>query len=89
MGKEPIAMIGIGCRFPGAKNPEAFWTLLCNGVDAITQGPSDRTDIESFKERRDWGGFLEQVDRFDAQFFGISPREANSIDPQHRLLLEI
>ncbi len=98
MNKEPIAIIGIGCRFPGAKSPEAFWKLLCNGIDAITEVPENRWDIESFNEIEQetteeinpyLGGFLEQVDRFDPQFFGISPREANSIDPQHRLLLEV
>ena len=98
MEKEPIAIIGIGCRFPGAKSPEAFWKLLCDGVDAITEVPENRWDIASFNQTR-WettgeinphlGGFLEQVDRFDPQFFSISPREANSIDPQHRLLLEV
>lgn len=98
MEKEPIAIIGIGCRFPGAENPEAFWQLLCQGGDAITQVPKNRWDLESVKEfeleitekiNPHLGGFLEQVDRFDPQFFGISPREANSIDPQHRLLLEV
>ncbi|NEO73875.1 beta-ketoacyl synthase N-terminal-like domain-containing protein, partial [Moorena sp. SIO3H5] len=72
--KEPIAIIGMGCRFPGAKNPEAFWELLCNGVDAITEVPPARWDNELFydadiskpgKTNSRWGGFLEQVDRFD------------------------
>jgi acyl transferase domain-containing protein len=95
---EPIAIIGVGCRFPGAKNPEAFWQLLCNGVDAITEVPADRWDIDALydpnpgssgKMNTRWGGFLEQVDQFDAQFFGIAPREAVYIDPQQRLLLEV
>ncbi|MCU0532507.1 MAG: aminotransferase class III-fold pyridoxal phosphate-dependent enzyme [Hydrococcus sp. Prado102] len=85
---EPIAIIGIGCRFPKAQNPESFWQLLRNGVDAITEVPSDRWYSDSNTHTR-WGGFLEQVDRFDPGFFGISPREAQSIDPQQRLLLEV
>ncbi|AFZ56827.1 type I polyketide synthase [Anabaena cylindrica FACHB-243] len=101
--KEPqfpdaIAVIGIGCRFPGAKNPEAFWQLLQNGTDAIVEVPSDRWDIHQVydaqpatpgKMNTSWGGFLEDVDQFDAAFFGISPREAESIDPQQRLVLEV
>ena len=96
---EPIAVIGIGCRFPGdADDPDSFWQLLVNGVDAIREVPSERWDIDSFydpdpqkpgKISTRWGGFLKDVDRFDAQFFGISPREARSIDPQQRLLLEV
>jgi acyl transferase domain-containing protein len=94
---EPIALIGMGCRFPGAGNPESFWQLLHNGVDAISEVPASRWNIDTFydpnpatlgKMNTRWGGFLEQVDEFDPQFFGISPREAESIDPQQRLLLE-
>lgn len=97
MSREPIAIIGIGCRFPGAKNPEAFWNLLRDGIDAITEVPKTRWDIDAFydsdpatanKMSTRWGGFLEQIDQFDPQFFNIAPREANSVDPQHRLLLE-
>lgn len=95
---EPIAIIGVGCRFPGAKNPEAFWQLLCKGEDAITEVPADRWDVDALydptpgsrgKMNTRWGGFLEQVDQFDAQFFGIAPREAVYMDPQQRLLLEV
>lgn len=95
---EPIAIIGVGCRFPGAKNPEAFWQLLCNGVDAITEVPADRWDVNALydpnpgsrgKMNTRWGGFLEQVDQFDSPFFGIAPREAVYMDPQQRLLLEV
>jgi malonyl CoA-acyl carrier protein transacylase len=98
MNKEPIAITGIGCRFPGAKNPTIFWKMLCEGVDAINQMPRDRWNIASDNETKIdvtdeinpyVGGFLEQIDQFDPQFFGISPREANSIDPHHRLLLEV
>ncbi|OKH17705.1 beta-ketoacyl synthase [Hydrococcus rivularis NIES-593] len=95
---EPIAIVGIGCRFPGANNPESFWQLLRNGVEAISEVPKSRWDVDRFydpdpakpgKTHTRRGGFLEDIDRFDPQFFGISPREANTIDPQQRLLLEV
>ncbi|MCC5600912.1 type I polyketide synthase [Nostoc favosum] len=97
MGIEPIAIIGIGCRFPGAINPETFWHLLCNQVDAIAPISSERQklhscflpDPTSSQRKLIQGGFLKQVDQFDPQFFGISPQEAVSIDPQQRLLLEV
>ncbi|MBW4594598.1 MAG: SDR family NAD(P)-dependent oxidoreductase [Brasilonema angustatum HA4187-MV1] len=96
---EPLAIIGMGCRFPtGADTPEAFWQLLRNGVDGITDIPPERWDINAYDGRDPnqpgkiyarGASFLNQVDEFDADFFGISPREANSIDPQQRLLLEV
>ena len=98
MTREPIAIVGIGCRFPSAKDPEAFWNLLQHGIDAITEVPTSRWNLEDFynpnpatpgKMNSRWGGFLERVDEFDAAFFGISPREAESMDPQQRLLLEV
>ncbi|MFN6563915.1 MAG: type I polyketide synthase [Nostoc sp. ChiSLP01] len=94
MNREPIAIIGIGCRFPQASSPEAFWHLLVNSVDAITEMPASRWELDPNTEKLDktntrWGGFLEQVDEFDAKFFGISAREAATIDPQQRLLLEV
>ncbi|MEH2078578.1 MAG: condensation domain-containing protein [Nostoc sp.] len=97
MNVEPIAIIGIGCRFPGAINPETFWHLLCNQVDAIAPIPSNRhhlhscflPDPTSSQAQLVQGGFLEQIDQFDPQFFGIAPQEAVSIDPQQRLLLEV
>ena len=86
----PIAIIGIGCRFPGADGPSAFWRLLSDGVDAIAGVPPDRWDADdSAPAATRWAGFLDQVDQFDPQFFGISPREAARMDPQQRLLLEV
>jgi acyl transferase domain-containing protein/acyl carrier protein len=95
---EPIAIIGIGCRFPKAKNPEEFWQVLRNGIDTITEVPPDRWDVDAFyspepttpgKMNTRWAGFIEEVDKFDASFFGISRREAERIDPQQRLVLEV
>ena len=96
---EPIAIIGMACRYPGGiNNPDDFWRVLRDGVDTISEIPSDRWNIDSFYDadpdmagkivtRK--GGFLDQIDQFDAQFFGLSPREADGMDPQHRLLLEV
>lgn len=100
MTKQPIAIIGIGCRFPGkASNPQKFWELLCQGKDAIIDVPPDRWDLRRFYDSNNQiagkmnakrGGFLqEKWDEFDPEFFHISPREANFLDPQQRVLLEI
>src|SRR5262249_2040628 len=95
---EPIAIVGLHCRLPGAKDPEAFWQLLSGGVDAITEVPADRWDVDAYYDPRPgipgkantrWGGFVDDLYQFDAQFFGISPREAIFMDPQQRLLLEV
>jgi acyl transferase domain-containing protein/NADPH:quinone reductase-like Zn-dependent oxidoreductase/NAD(P)-dependent dehydrogenase (short-subunit alcohol dehydrogenase family)/acyl carrier protein len=95
---EPIAIIGLACRFPGAHNPTEFWNLLCEGIDAVTEVPADRWDADAFydpdlaavgKMNSRWGGFIGKVDGFDAQFFGISPREASRMDPQQRIMLEL
>jgi len=97
---KPIAIVGIGCRFPGASSsPEKFWKMLVNQTDAIVDVPSDRWDMKRFyddnddrpgKMRAQQGGFLqEKIQEFDPLFFGISPREAESLDPQERLLLEV
>jgi acyl transferase domain-containing protein len=97
-GREPIAIIGLACRVPGASNPEAFWTLLHHGIDAITEVPPERWNIDDYydpdmkapgKMSTRWGGFLEGIDRFDAYFFGISPQEAVRMDPQQRQLAEL
>lgn len=98
--REPIAIIGIGCRFPGgASSPDKYWQLLLKGQDAIVDVPKDRWDIRRFydpdpdkpgKSYVKQGGFLkERIDEFDPLFFGISPREAETMDPQQRLLLEV
>ena len=97
--REPIAIVGLGCRFPGgASTPEAFWNLLQNGVDAITEVPPDRWNLDDYydpdpetpgKMYTRYGGFIEQLQEFDAPFFEISARETISLDPQHRLLLEV
>ncbi|TBR56983.1 hypothetical protein B4U84_26485 [Westiellopsis prolifica IICB1] len=97
--KEPIAIIGIGCRLPGGVNsPEDFWKLLRDGVDAITEVPADRWYVDNFynpdpaepgKIYSRWGGFIKHIDQFDAKFFGISRQEAAYIDPQQRILLEV
>lgn len=96
---EPIAIIGMGCRFPkGVGNPKDFWDLLSNGVDAITDIPADRWDVQasydpnpevSGKSYIRHGGFIDGIDLFDADFFNIPPREAKQLDPQLRLLLEV
>jgi hypothetical protein len=95
---EPIAVIGAGCRFPGASSLEAYWSLLRDGRNAVSEVPPDRWDIDAYYDPDPgatgrmytrYGGFIDQVDSFDAQFFGIAPREAISMDPQQRLLLEV
>ncbi|MGD9824694.1 amino acid adenylation domain-containing protein, partial [Desulfobacter sp.] len=97
--RESIAVVGLGCRFPGGcNNPEAFWKFIETGGDGITEVPADRWDIDSFydanpdtlgKMTTRWGGFIDQIDQFDPAFFGISPREARGIDPQQRLIMEV
>ncbi len=94
---EPLAIVGIGCHFPGgAHAPDLFWDLLRSGTDATREVPETRWNADRYHDpnpnkvgkmvtRR--GGFLDEIDQFDPQFFGISPREANLVDPQQRLLL--
>ena len=97
-GVEPIAIVGIGCRLPGGvKSPDDLWKLLRDGVDAITEVPNERwypsvyhpDPVRPGRMNSRWGGFLDHVDRFDAEFFGISPREAALADPQQRIMLEV
>ena len=92
-----VAIIGLSCRLPGAKNAQAFWDNLVQGIQSIQKLPRDRWDpeqanqIDSGKRQGTdplWLGVLDQIDRFDNRFFNISPREARHMDPQQRLLLE-
>lgn len=85
---EPVAVIGLSCRLPQASGPTALWELLRSGVDAVTEVPRGRWDPADVPEHR-FGGFLDDIDQFDAAFFGISPREAAAMDPQQRLVLEL
>ncbi len=100
--REPVAIVGIGCRLPGKEgtlaDPEAFWKSLRDGVDSTRVVPSERWNVEPFydpargapgKTYTRHGSFIDGVDRFDADFFGITPSEAKGLDPQHRLLLEV
>ncbi|HEY8981037.1 MAG TPA: aminotransferase class I/II-fold pyridoxal phosphate-dependent enzyme [Streptomyces sp.] len=84
---EPIAIIGLGCRFPGAPGPESYWRLLVDGRDAVTEVPPSRWEAGQVNAPG-FGGFLDRIDEFDARFFGMSAREAVRTDPQQRLLLE-
>jgi acyl transferase domain-containing protein len=94
----PIAVVGMACRLPGAPSLEAYWELLCKGVDAISEVPAARWSVDEFRNadpsaqgrtHARWGGFIDHIDQFDAAFFGISPREVQAVSPQQRLLLEV
>lgn len=93
----PVAIVGMGCRFPGAGGLDGFWDLLVSGTDPMGPPPDGRWNIDAFyspdpaapgKTVAREGGYLRDLDRFDAAFFGISPREAIYIDPRQRLILE-
>ena len=96
---EPVAIIGMGCRFPGGVDlPKSFWEQLSQGESPISELPDGRWDQEAFydpdpeapgKMYTTRGGYIEPVDRFDPQFWGLSPRETIAMDPQQRLLLEV
>ncbi len=96
---EPIAIIGMGCRFPGGANsPDTFWQMLLDGTDAVSEIPADRWPVNELydadfmapgKTNTRWGGFLDEIGQFDPSFFSISPREAARMDPQQRLLLQV
>ena len=92
---EPIAIVGTGCHFPGAHGPAAFWQMLHQGIEGISEVPQDRWDIDALYDATPatpgkmitrFGGFIDGVDQFDPAFFAISPREAERMDPQQRLL---
>src|SRR5260370_26737607 len=94
----PVALVGLACRFPGAADLQGFWSLLKAGRDAVGEIPDDRWDVDAYfhpdpaKPGMMYtraGGFVGDIEKFDAGFFGISPREARRIDPQQRLLLEL
>ncbi len=89
--KEPIAIIGMSCRFPQANDLKEYWDALANGKDCISKVPDHRwpsTDSEEFREVQ--AGFLKcPVDEFDGKFFNISPFELTHTDPQQRFLLEV
>src|SRR5437870_12732308 len=95
---EPIAIVGMACRFPGAGDLEGFWQLVRDGRDAVREVPPDRWDLDEWysadpstpgKMNTRHGGFLKQVDQFDPEFFGITPREAPRMHPQQRLVLDV
>ncbi|MCO6042585.1 SDR family NAD(P)-dependent oxidoreductase [Aeoliella sp. ICT_H6.2] len=95
---EPIAIVGMSCRFAGAQSLADYWRVIDQGVEAVSEVPPDRWDIEelydptgtqSGKMFTKWGGFVDGIDQFDPQFFGIAPREAARMDPQQRMLLEV
>ncbi|NOY17301.1 MAG: acyltransferase domain-containing protein [Gammaproteobacteria bacterium] len=95
---EPVAIIGMACRFPGGSNPEKFWSSLHNGVDCISEIPADRWDVDAYydpdptvKGRMNtrWGGFINDIAEFSPSFFRITPYEAERMDPQQRILLEV
>ncbi|WP_217709541.1 type I polyketide synthase [Amycolatopsis sp. Hca4] len=83
---DPVAVVGLGCRFPGADGPGAFWDLLSSGRDAVRTAPPGRWAADAAPV---FGGFLDDVAGFDAEHFGITPREAATMDPQQRMLLEV
>lgn len=95
---EPVAVVGLGCRLPGGiRGPDAFWEMLRDGVDGVGEVPAgrwerfagSRRDAEIISRLPRSGGYLDDLDGFDAEFFGISPKEAALTDPQQRLLLEV
>jgi acyl transferase domain-containing protein len=96
---EPIAIVGMACHFPGdAGDTDRFWQSLCEGSDAISTVPANRFDADELYDptpqtpgriSSKWGGFVSDIDRFDHEFFAISAREAATLDPQHRLVLEV
>jgi len=96
---EPLAVVGLGCRFPGgADSPQAFWRLLWQGVDTVAEVPDDRWLADDYfdpdpsrpgRMNTRWGTWIDRLDEFDSQFFGLAPRETAKMDPQQRLVLEV
>ncbi len=95
---EPIAIVGMSCRFAGAHNLQEYWRIIHDGIDGTGEIPSWRWDVEGLydstgqetgKMSVKWAGMVDGIDQFDPMFFGISPREASRMDPQQRLLLEV
>lgn len=97
--REPIAVVGMGCRYPGGiRTPDEFWELLKSGRDILRDIPSERWDVDAHYDPEitvpgkmyvRHGYYLDDIDQFDPQFFGLSPREAESLDPQQRLVMEV
>lgn len=96
-GKQDVAIIGLSGRYPGARNVEQFWENLKHGTNCITEIPSDRWDWRLYYDEErgkegavysKWGGFLDDIDKFDPLFFQIAPKEAERMDPQERIFLE-
>ncbi|MFI4962844.1 MAG: beta-ketoacyl synthase N-terminal-like domain-containing protein, partial [Legionellales bacterium] len=86
---EPIAVIGMSCRFPGGEDITAFWDLLAAGKDTVQPIPENRAWLRTYLSAPGYGGFIENIEYFDAAFFKITPREAEQMDPQQRMLLEV
>ena len=89
---EPIALIGMACRFPGGNDPDSVFRALCAGVDSVRRIPEERWPAAALPDASPavrWAALLDEVDQFDADFFEVSPREATALDPQQRLLLEV
>ncbi len=97
--REPIAIVGMGCRYPGGvRTPDEFWELLSSGRDILRDIPGERWDVDAYYDPEmpvpgkmyvRHGHYLDDIDQFDPQFFGLSPREAESLDPQQRLVMEV
>lgn len=89
---EPIAVIGMSCRYAGAEGLRSFWEMLREGREGIGRVPPERWDADDYPASKypgmEWGGFVADIDRFDASFFGINPRKAHRMDPQQRMILE-
>ena len=98
-GAEPVAIVGLGCRFPGGvESPESFWRLISEGGDAVAEVPAERWSADAYYDpdssrpgrmNTRWGSWLPRLDEFDTAFFGLAPRETARMDPQQRVVLEV